>query len=472
MLFEQSMMSSGLQYAKRLIYFLGSKFRNDPYGNKTKLSTLNIDCQFLILEKFDFDSLLNIVQTSPYFAILGADVFSRKFSNYEIVLKNDLPPKDDADLLGESWDDMILGISFNLADFFDPHFEDDRPRITVSDKTIQVFDFNLSLTVLKYFGRVIRYLKVDYSSMKSNRMKKINVEINKYCSNTLFRLDLKQCIKNTLDGFTRPFINVESVSFGSQLTTTVKDPIPLNRLFPNVKNMRFDAITDLDEKYTDCHFLHLRHIYVNTATNPNDAVQAKVEAKISNLIRKNPQISSVALNILSPYELLHIVNELLPTLNSLTLWSFMTKGRSIHFENVKTFILKPSLYQTPVNITFSNLEELQMNFDVYLQDLWFDFFRYHSNLKRLVIREIKKYSMPVRLDVLLEKFLNLEIMSMPFIPDGNIGFLIAFLNNHKKLMRFDVAVCSYDDKRIFRNNCEDKWIISNKLKGLSFQKKA
>lgn len=422
----------------------------------------------LILEELDFTSLLNVAQTNGLFSILATDVFNRKFSNYKIVLKNGLPPIEPI----ESSDDMhdiILGISSDLVEFFDPFYvkeDDDRPLVAVSNKQIEILNFDLSLTVLKYFGHVIRNLEVDYSSMDMDRTKKINQAINKYCSNMLIQYDLQHCNENSMEKLTGPFVNVENVSIGSQLTKSTNESLPLDQLFPNIKNLYFDFLSELDESYTDCYMSHLEHLSIGIAKRSSE----KNEPKFENLIKRNPHIFSIALDNISS-KFLSIVNELLPNLQDLTLWTFEINRRSIHFENVKTFETQIGLYSSPVNITFSKLEELRMSLYIDGHHEWIDFFRNHSNLKRLHMKEILQNRMPLPFEELMAELPHLEEMSMRYKPNENVESIIVFLNNHKKLVKFELIECSDADKAILRNKCEHEWSIHNYRGGLSFQRR-
>lgn len=416
----------------------------------------------------DFTSLLKVAQTNNLISILATDVFNRKFSNYKIVLKNGLPPIE----LIESSDvmqDLILSLSSDLVQFFDIFHvkeDDDRPLVAVSNEQIQIFDFDLSLTVVKYFGRVIRNLEVNYSSMDMKRTKKINQAINKYCSKTLVQFDLQYCNENSLEKLTQPFVNVESVFIGSQLTKSTNDSLPFDQLFPNIKNLYFDFLSKLDENYIDCYLSHLEHLYIGIAQRSRE----KIEPKFENFIKRNPHIFSIALNNISP-KFLSIVNELLPNLQDLTLWLFETNGRSIHFENVTTFEMQIGLHDSPVNITFSKLEELRMSLYIDRYHEWIDFFRNHPNLKRLHIKEIFQNRMPLPFDALMVEFPNLEEMSMQYKPNENVESLIAFLNSHEKLVKFELMECLDADKAILRNRCEAEWSIQNHRGGLSFQRR-
>lgn len=409
-----------------------------------------------------------MAQTNGLFSILANDVFNRKFSNYKIVLKNGLPPLE----LIESSDvmqDLILSLSSDLVQFFDIFHvkeDDERPLVAVSNEQIQIFSFDLSLIVLKYFGRVIRSLEVVYSSMNMDRTKKINQAINKYCSKTLVQFDLQYCNENSLEKWTRPFVNVESVSIGSQLSISTNDTLSLDQLFPNLKNLYFDFLSKLDENYIDCHLSHLEHLYIGIAQRSRE----KIEPKFENLIKRNPHIFSIALDNISP-KFLNTVNELLPNLQDLTLWTFETNGRSIHFENVKTFEMQFGLHSSPVNITFSKLEELRINFYIDRHHDWIDFAKNHSNLKRLHIKEIFRNKMPLPFEALMVEFPNLEEMSMQYKPNENVESLIAFLNSHGKLVKFELIECSDADKAILRAGCEGEWLIQNYREGLSFQRR-
>lgn len=461
-------MNSSIGYTKWLIDKLKFKTRENANTNKTSWSSLNIDVQLLILEKLDFVDLLSACQTNKHLYELAVNVFTRKFSKNTIEIKDGPAwhPSDDSD---EDTNHFILNIMDILA-HFDPFQTEDEfetpPLVTTSNKLVQIQDFELTLLALKYFGRFIEKLKIDYSFMNEFQLNRINGMINEYCSESLIEIHLSNCEGYVLEVFTAPFKKIESVSLGMEMKTVGKS---LDQIFPNLKSLSLSLITILDESLIDCHLPYLEHLYFRVEHNFRDTTESYVEI----LIRNNPQIRSIVLyNVSSRF--LAIVNQLLSNLEHLTLWAFAMNGDDIHFENVKTFVMKNALYSSPVNITFSNLEELHMSYYDNRFDAWLDFITKHPNLKRLHIEESVATDIHERFGTLTDNLHSLDEISIVCQGSMSVEAVTKLIGDHENLMKLDLATLTDDVKETLRKELGSRWNIedfqTSKFQGLSFEK--
>lgn len=430
------------------------KKREIPQKNETNLDNLIIDCQLIILESLDFLSLLSISQVNRQLWMLAVFVFEKKFSKHTIEIK-DGPSWNPTTNSEEDVNHFVLNI-IDIISYLDPfgtEEEIDRPpSVSMFDKLIQIHDYTLTLFILKYFGSVIKKLKVDYNFMNLDQSNIINGMINEYCVETLVEIQLNYCDENVMKSFTTPFENVKIVIFGMELGSIGNESLPLDRLFPNIKLLSVAISLALDETFFDFYLPTLERLYFRAEHQSRDAIESKVE----HLIKKNQQ--NEVLNV-SP-KFLQITNQMLPDLESLYLVSFAMDGDSIHFENVKTFFMKNGLYSSPVNISFSVLEELQMSYYDNRFNAWSEFFTKHSNLSRLQIEESIASDIHEQFDALTEELKNINEISI--VCNGPIGIqsIARFLGGQrKKLEKMSLITIPDDDKEILRQRFEAQWNI-------------
>lgn len=77
----------------------------------------------------------------------------------------------------------------------------------------------------------------------------------------------------------------------------------------------------------------------------------------------------------------------MPKLENLTLSSFDIGKDSLHIEHVKHVVLYETAPFSIEKLSFSNLQSLKMYYASSLMDEWMQFFKQHSNFKRLDLTE-------------------------------------------------------------------------------------
>lgn len=427
------------------------KMPNNPFENRTMLCNINMDCMNLIFEEMDFTSLLNMVQTNKHISTIAVNVFRRKFSNKMISIEDysDLPKQ--IEIFSNNWNWFGQRLK-EIASERKTHF--------VSDEQIKIIDRKLIINTLKYFGCVIKKLKITYANIDLIESKLITRYLNKYCSDSLTELQLENCGGNILKYMNRPFKNVEHLTFGQRLLDVSNETPLMNQTFPNVQRLSLD-LTEFSSQYPGCHLPHLIHLDLNI----NDL---RDESNVIKVIESNPYVRSINLRSISP-NILEIISKMQPNLQNLTNSMFPYGVNRIHFTNVVTFKVEDSL-TSPSNFSFSNLKDVRMNCYGEQCNNWIDFVRDHNNLSRFYIGYSDMNDLQFER---LSDLPNLVEMVIEHLQRNffAIDTVVRFLNTHPNLQTFKLGSCQDSDKKTFKQSLEKEWETSDYHKCLSFERR-
>lgn len=236
--------------------------QNGSLNDEPKFSDLNEDVLSLILENLNFMGLFNLIEATPWISPLALRVFYRK--HYEIEIHR-------ADANGRHSDRMKLN--------------------EIPSKRIEINNFELISSVIKRFGHVIQRLNIRNDLIEPHHSAVISRIINEYCSETLKYLKLGSVKDDTFEHFVAPFNSIEDLSFDVVSNGTKFGPLPLDRLFPNLRNMTIFMQTNTNYSFIDCTFAQLNHLNLIVT---NDALERRDQ--IDGLIKRNPQVKSIELN--------------------------------------------------------------------------------------------------------------------------------------------------------------------------------
>lgn len=236
----------------------------------------------LILEHLDFPELLNMAQTSKYFASLANDVFRREFAKRTVIIEATQPGQG----IGVIEDEEATMIHDN---------------ITVS--------FEMASALLKLFGQSIRNLKISCGRIDLHHESELMFNINEYCAETLGDVSVTGCSESLFTDIRKPFAKVENVSlFGG---IDISDKIKLNETFPNLRqlSLKFTTIT-----HPNCFHLEFSQlIEISIDFSQSDFMYSSAFQRLFEL---NPQIRRILIQHGS-HNFLTIVNQYLPNLEVL-----------------------------------------------------------------------------------------------------------------------------------------------------------
>lgn len=425
-----------------------------------KLTELNTECLFLILEKLNIADLLSVSQTNKQFSVLAADVFRRRFASLDIEIV-----KDRRLMVKPFFVNVVDSILGNNA-----LENEDKIPFEMSKHSIEVYDFELTLSLLKQFGNVIRNLNIHTQKLQSNHTEIINKFTDKYCAKSLVKLDLKFIRSKTLEQFTGPFNVVEDLSFAIDVHKIGSKTQPLNQSFPNIKRLSLFMVSDIDYSFIDCNYPRLEQLSVRGL----HATRFETAVAMQSIISKNPQIRNIELGTFVP-NLIKIVQKLLPKIEQLTLALASSIGNyKLHFEHVKVFALGTS--GLPGQITFGKLEELHIYYSNGQSSAWVEFLEKHQNISRFHIRGHGTESdLHEQFERITIKIPNLKEMSIVSERMVEVNAVVRFIETHVKLMKFEIIPCTRDVKEILKRKFELQWNINNlkrdDRKGLLLRKK-
>lgn len=395
--------------------------------NKLKITDLNSDVLFLIFSDLDIEWLLNTAEAFPKCYHLVRDVFRHKYSTYELQLKKQ----------SDNSSEMKLGTIFPDERRFDVYGTAD-------------FD----LRIIKVFGDIFHEIKIGFlNNVAYSRWEIVSQYVNKYCSKTVKRLELKFIDQKIMNYLTMPFevVNEFSCSIISDRLNTTQ---PFNQLFPKLRHLNLYLYSSSDYRYFDCEIPNLEHLTVTRTQYWREPDQ------IRGLLEKNPNIRRI--DIISrtfPPNYIEVINRLLPNIEHLTMTLVNIKTESIRFANVKSFNLAQIERDSIGKLSLPNLKSFQLIYDSRFLGEWQQFFKQHSYISHLHLEQTTYGYLPI--DKLLNDLPNLidvHFKCVDIIPAENI---ITFIENHKNLRKMQLLFreVTDNDESLLRKRFENEWII-------------
>lgn len=374
--------------------------------------------------KLNLDDLLGLAEMNQE---LSSDVFRRKYSDRRI----------------------------SITDF--EHVKE-KPKLSIDDAVIVIEDFEMSLNVLKFFGKHILNLNLISNGTNQTNFHKLLNAANEYCSESLIEFGLQLDQPVALPPMLKPFKNVKRVSIKNEMPLIDSDAHQMNETFPALRALSVSGWA-ADTDYVNCHFAQLFQLSAET----------RDEHLIADLVFQNPQIRSISVESGS-LDLLLIIKETLLNLEHLSIGWFDVHNKEIHFDNVTKFTMEMTA-DAPDNFYFPHLQELEIYYHSNFINEWIHFAESHRQLSRF---HLKYWSMD---DDQFEKLTlhlpNLVEMSVTSLKGNAIGTnaISRFIESHSKLARFDVDMCRDAEKRTLRTKFEKKWKIQDYRQCASFQRK-
>jgi len=305
------------------------------------------DCQLLILEKLDLQSLMMMAQTSDYYKSLAIGVFKRKYGHKMILIR------------GSFMDDII-------------------DTITESSDQITIKSYDMTLMMFHIFGSVIQKLEMALRFVELNQRRVIHEQISEYCSDSLHSISLIDLEEDELEEFPKPLKNVKNLKVSRNFIAS-DGKFKVTNVFPNIRRLELNQIQEFDGFILDVLIPTLEEVEI---LNPfSQGLQMGLEM----FFKKNPQIRSLNLQFFNSMYCLEIANKFLPNLEELGI-NFLNQGHipdnEIHFSNVKKLETSTSGRNYFNIITFKHLEELDLTCD---PNECTDFIEKNPNLEKLQI---------------------------------------------------------------------------------------
>lgn len=346
----------------------------------------------------------------------AADVFLRQYTNRTVVIK-------------------------------EPYRRSDLHTILISGDIIHIFDYDVAVSVLKYFGTYISKLEFDYLYDIKHQLKHMIRLANKHCDNLTY-LYLGTHVEDAFEVIDRPFSNVIDLSLLGKFKRIGNESFTMNEMFPKLQNLTLnsfdDSVVDLD-----VHFPHLISLDIEFSSN------GPFYNEIKKLIKKNPQIRYLRLNYIYS-SFIDFVSKNLENLESLNIpkikWVDFTD--EIHFKNVKKFEIDYVVGR--LNLTFEEIEEFHCDPSKFVN--WLDFAEKHKKLKKLFLKG-GGYITNEDLWILAENVHHLTEASFECNSFVELKNLVKFLENSKNLEKLHLShyTCSKTRINALMNLIENDW---------------
>lgn len=205
-------------------------------------------CLEHIFMHLDIETLLSVAHSNKLFQTLAVSVFKRKYGN------------------------NIIDLRCSQASCFHFWIRAEK-EISIGPESIQ--HLKVIFPLLRVFGAEILKLEVHYHSFqfghsdldKSKRWsmtQRIDEYINKYCADTLVRIDFLHKLKFSYD-FPKPFTKIEQVRI--QFTHLQDNLLDFIDWFPNLQHFEINAEC-IDRRFSHVTFPHLKDLIISFGDFP------------------------------------------------------------------------------------------------------------------------------------------------------------------------------------------------------------
>lgn len=224
---------------------------DDEPKSTTKIIDLNDDCLVKIFNYLDLQNLFNAAVANEWLRPATHDVYKRKFGTKPVHICNITN-----DFLPIEW----------LS-------------------TIVICDLKSCLQYIRCFGSSIKKLTISYNESKIKQYQYVNQYINEYCHASLNEIELHNKPKNSIENFSKPFINVRKITVWN---CDIGEQFPLFvEWFPHLHHLELNFVR-LRHGFDQAPFQHLTHFVIRASNENEYGIFAA-----ANLLRLNKQVRSL-----------------------------------------------------------------------------------------------------------------------------------------------------------------------------------
>lgn len=407
--------------------------------NTTKVNVFNEDFQYAMFDNADLDEMLQFAKDSRYSVFVKKHIFPVKYQDY--------------------WFSLM-----NVAD------DDLQGQVNVYTKSVYIHGHDYHLDIIKHFGESMKNLYIFHSNLlNDDRSALMHGYLNEYCCDSLIQLHLGYMHENAFTQFKKPFSKLEILHIHIQRRQI--EPIrPLHELFPKLERLTLTyGNTDGDYQYNGNEFIeselpNLQHLSIDISVDNRSDVEI-IQKQLENMLEKNAQIQSLSYTSKLD-DFIQIINEKLPNLEHLIVYSIDSKMQSIELKNVLYFSMGLETSNRFEKLSFPRLKTLDM---IYAESCetgigrnsWMAFFKNHQHLSRLYC----KTRSSVGLVELLAELPYLDEIDLTSNENFDIDIVNRLFQNHKHLMRFQYKlnasiVHDEPDLNVLREKFGNQWHIS------------
>lgn len=402
--------------------------------SSTSLVDLPLELLLIIYENFDLVKLTNVAATHPINSAAAEILYRQKYGKLPIRIS------------GRS----MYNTSYVISE----------------TNTIILYNFNLTLAVLKIFGHLISSLLIDYESYNEQQRIEINQFINKNCAETLSSFEIGYCSDNEFASLPGPFINVKSVRLKHGILKT--DNVRFDEIFPSVRRLDMGSMLYKNLSGFEYTFAHLEHLEIGSF----EAVHTSKWAKIFEM---NSHIRSVSIYKCNLH-FLKFLNEKIKKLESLEISIFDNvfnhDGDDIQLDDLKNFMIVEAEFPNQLRrkpLVMPNLEEFTYPKNLGFEKIgkWFDVLIQSKHLKKLAVGECN-YEQLMRIANELQE---LEDITTWYDSDNLAEDVISFIETGKSLRRVEFKHVGYTTQLVVKQQLGSEWEVTVQNNRYVFLKK-
>lgn len=270
-----------------------------------------------------------------------------------------------------------------------PPLENDVKIEFTDDCSINIYDQNLILKFLRYFGHLFSYILTNQFRFQPKFYARFHSYVNKYSSESLEEFRMDKFSGNLFLEWKKPFKNVSSLYIRDGFWNCEKVNVNFSEIFPSLRHLTMNS----SSKCIDYHFPHLEYIQFSMYSNYPE-IKKKIYEKIFDL---NPQLRTIQISNFDNFHVLRVASQKLHNLEVIELSGFISLAeresvfdwKFIHFKSVKRLNIKLNRYDVKtkyIPLKFDQLEELViLGSSTTFSERWMEFIRQQQKLKILII---------------------------------------------------------------------------------------
>lgn len=400
-------------------------------GSEGAFMILNVDCQLMIMEDLCLLDLINSSIVNKHLSSVGSDIFRRRFGG------------------------KVLKIHGNRSE--------EEAKISDMKDSLIITDLDVSLKLITAFSQVIPKIEIDFEFIPAARHNELMQHVNKFASNSVVEVSLKGCNGNLFQALNEPFVKIEAVQLGGKLTTLKSGSLEFNELFPALRRLDIRFLQIIDYESIEREFTHLENLSVVFLDE-----ESVTEANINNLMKKNPQITFIGIQAITP-AFMKVVSERLPKLVKIDC-EFVTKEGAyaedveMHFKSVKEATIKGNAFFSPMKLSFDRLESLELRIFGGSTDDWVEFIARHSNLKTLKIHDGFVNDEQLTQIAHMQNFVDLNVGGTPEL---TVGAILHFMQNNQQLQKCYLRKLNKSMHAELRTALNQQWKVIPYISGRS-----
>lgn len=363
-------------------------------------------------------------------------VFSRRFSEYQ----------------------------YTISGLESPH------KITVNESAVTINCELFCLQFLRTFGDSIKKLQLEYLSgeLFASDLMEAKILFNEKCTKALTELKLVNCEEEIFASFDEVFENVTNLRISCSSLGKCMD---LGKWFPKLEHLELMHNKGCVQ-VVSC-FPHLSYLAMDTEG------ACMTTGDIEAIIKSAPKVNTLSLSDGVSASLLQFITEQMPDLKHLRLWEFHLSDEPeelaeeiISYPSIESLYISTGLLGfLPLEIPFKfdNLKELQVITESVGEE-WFNFALAHSNLVKLHLDSI--WHPEIFDDDLTQIAIHLtKLQELDVIADVSPDGLEQFLMQCESLKKIRIRNFEMDDFEMFNGVGRSKWEITQRNRGVTFERR-